>query len=122
MSACPWNVGDKVQRKSDGSYAFPGVVIATGLKLDGKTWHCEVECIIPGVTGCTHVFPATSLRAMDPIWETFAAWAPDADKAWNEAIEAAVRVADSWAAADYSEECNIMADSIAGEIRAMKKP
>lgn len=76
VETCPWKVGDKVQRKTDSSYVFPGIVIATGLKLDGKTWHCEVECILPGVTGCTHVFPAKHLTAMDPIWDLFAAWSP----------------------------------------------
>lgn len=36
--------------------------------------------------------------------------------------EACAKVADSWCAADYSEECNIMADSIAREIRALPLP
>jgi len=110
---------DKVQRKSDGSYAFPGVVIATGLKLDGTTWHCEVECIIPGVTGCTHVFPATSLREMDPIWETFAAWTPNADNAWNEAIEAAAKEAEAWFPANTG--MTYPAGGVVPAIRAMKR-
>jgi hypothetical protein len=67
---CPWKVGDKVQRKPGASYLFPGVVISVGLKLDGKTWHCEVECIAPGVEGCTHVFPASQLVPLDPAWNT----------------------------------------------------
>jgi len=67
---CPWKVGDKVQRKPGASYLFPGVIISTGLKLDGKTWHCEVECIAPGVEGCTHVFPASQLVPLDPGYLT----------------------------------------------------
>lgn len=67
---CPWKVGDKVQRKPGASYLFPGVIISVGLKLDGKTWHCEVECIAPGVEGCTHVFPASQLVPLDPAWNT----------------------------------------------------
>lgn len=69
-TTCPWKVGDKVQRKPGASYLFPGVIISTGLKLDGKTWHCEVECIAPGVEGCTHVFPASQLVPLDPAWNT----------------------------------------------------
>lgn len=63
-----FKVGDRVQRKSGASYAFPGVVIATGLKLDGKTWHCEVGCIAPMVEGCTHVFPDRLLKPLDEEW------------------------------------------------------
>lgn len=66
---CPFKVGDRVMRKPGASYMFPGVVISTGLKLDGKTWHCEVECIAPFVEGCTHVFPASQLVPLDPVIE-----------------------------------------------------
>lgn len=34
-------------------------------------------------------------------------------------LEAGARVADTWTACDYSEECNVMADSIARELRAI---
>ncbi|MBH0113218.1 hypothetical protein I5E68_09695 [Novosphingobium sp. YJ-S2-02] len=66
---CPWQPGDRVQRAEPRSYRFPGVVIAVGLKLDGKTWHCEVECIAPGCEGMTHVFPASRLEALGPDWD-----------------------------------------------------
>ena len=59
-----FQIGDMVQRKEPRSYLFPGVVIAAGYKLDGVTWHCEVECIAPGVEGMTHVFPARSLETL----------------------------------------------------------
>lgn len=36
--------------------------------------------------------------------------------------EACAKVADSWCAADYSDECNILADSIAREIRSLPVP
>ena len=68
VGPCPWSVGDRVMRKPGASYMFPGVIISIGLKLNGKTWHCEVECIAPGVEGCTHVFPANHLVALDPEW------------------------------------------------------
>lgn len=68
-ATCPWKVGDKVQRKPGSSYDFPGIVISTGLKLNGTTWHCEVKATTPGFEGCTHVFPASGLVPMDPKYE-----------------------------------------------------
>ena len=57
-------------------------------------------------------------------WEEMpTAWNTRAQQTTAEAVrEACAKVADSWVAADYSEECNLMADSIAREIRDMPLP
>jgi len=50
-----------------------------------------------------------------PIVQDFAKFEAEiAQRDRDEALEAAAKVADSWCASDYSEECHILADSISG--------
>lgn len=64
-------------------------------------------------------------RVLDVTADEIAARTDDAGQPSGDVAamrEAAAKVADIWVRADYSEECNILADSIAQEIRALPLP
>lgn len=57
-----FSVGDPVEKRQ--GYSFPGVVVSTYRTLKGEPRYV-VECVIPGVEGCQHIFNANQLRARE---------------------------------------------------------
>jgi len=107
MSAPRYKLGDCVQKKRGSSWR--GVVVgdySTDQTLEG---YSVVSLHEPG---SVQVWPLAALEDWDGV--------TDADKAWNEAIEAAVRVAEAWFPANTASTYPAGAGLVPA-IRAMKK-
>lgn len=108
---CPFCGGDAVMRRDDDP-SYPWYV----------TFEHEPDCTM-------YALPTDMFRSFSTEAEASAAWnRRTALKSHGQAFDAAgvreacAKVAESWVKCDYSEECNILAGSIADEIRALPIP
>jgi len=100
-----YKLGDFVQKKRGSSWR--GVVVGDYSTDQTEEGYSVVSLHEPG---SVQVWPLAALEDWDGV--------TDADKAWNEAIEAAVRVARNFSQPMF---CTSPGDAIAQSIRAMKK-
>jgi len=102
-----YKLGDFVQKKRGSSWR--GVVVGDYSTDQTEEGYSVVSLHEPG---SVQVWPLAALEDWDGV--------TDADKAWNEAIEAAVRIAEEWSPANTASTYPAGAGPVPA-IRAMKK-